>query len=63
MEVYQKILDSRASEHSARRVAMKSATDNAKELVKSLTLEYNKARQANITREILEIASAALAFS
>ncbi len=63
MEVYQKILDSRASEHSARRVAMKNATDNAKELVKSLTLDYNKARQAAITREILEIASAALALN
>jgi len=57
--VYEKILDSRASEHSARMVAMKSATDNAKQLVKDLTLEYNKARQAAITNEILEISSAA----
>jgi F-type H+-transporting ATPase subunit gamma len=40
-------------------VAMKAATDNAKQLVKDLTLEYNKARQAGITNEILEIASAA----
>ncbi len=46
LEVYEKILESRASEHSARMVAMKSATDNAKQLVKDLTLEYNKARQA-----------------
>jgi F-type H+-transporting ATPase subunit gamma len=42
-------------------VAMKSATDNAKSLVKDLTLEYNKARQASITNEILEIATAQLA--
>ncbi len=59
IEIYGKILESRASEHSARMVAMKSATDNAKQLVKDLTLEYNKARQAGITNEILEIASAA----
>ncbi len=61
--VYEKILESRASEHSARMVAMKAATDNAKQLVKDLTLEYNKARQAAITNEILEIASAAAAVS
>ncbi len=60
-EVYQMILDAKASEHSARMVAMKSATDNAKSLESSLTLEYNKARQAAITAEILEIASAAAA--
>ena len=59
LELYSKILESRASEHSARMVAMKSATDNAKQLVKDLTLEYNKARQAAITNEILEISSAA----
>jgi len=59
LQVYNKILESRASEHSARMVAMKAATDNAKQLVKDLTLEYNKARQAAITNEILEIASAA----
>jgi F-type H+-transporting ATPase subunit gamma len=59
LEVYVRILESRASEHSARMVAMKSATDNAKQLVKDLTLEYNKARQASITNEILEISSAA----
>jgi F-type H+-transporting ATPase subunit gamma len=61
--VYEKILESRASEHSARMVAMKSATDNAKQLVKDLTLEYNKARQASITNEILEISSAAAMLS
>lgn len=60
-ELYQMILASRASEHSARMVAMKNATDNAKQIVKDLTLEYNKARQAAITKEILEIATAQLA--
>jgi F-type H+-transporting ATPase subunit gamma len=60
LELYSKILESRASEHSARMVAMKNATDNAKQLVKDLTLEYNKARQAAITTELLEISSAAL---
>jgi len=59
--VYQTLLGTRASEHSARMVAMKSATDNAKNLVKDLTLEYNKARQASITNEILEISTAQLA--
>ncbi len=62
-ELFQFLLGSRASEHSARMVAMKSATDNAKQLVKDLTLEYNKARQAAITKEILEIATAQLALS
>lgn len=60
-EVYQMILDSRASEHSARMVAMKSATDNAKQLIKDLTLEYNKIRQASITTELLEITTAQMA--
>ena len=59
--VYQTLLGTRASEQSARMVAMKSATDNAKNLVKDLTLEYNKARQAGITNEILEISTAQLA--
>jgi F-type H+-transporting ATPase subunit gamma len=57
-EVYQMILDARASEHSARMVAMKNATDNANEFIKDLTLEYNKIRQAAITTELLEIATA-----
>jgi F-type H+-transporting ATPase subunit gamma len=56
--VFQTQLGTRASEHSSRMVAMKNATDNAKSLVKDLTLEYNKARQAGITAEILEIATA-----
>ena len=59
LELFEKILESRASEHSARMVAMKNATDNAKQFVKDLSLEYNKARQAAITNEILEISSAA----
>jgi F-type H+-transporting ATPase subunit gamma len=60
-QVFQMVLDSRASEHSARMVAMKSATDNAKQLIKDLTLEYNKVRQASITTELLEITTAQLA--
>jgi F-type H+-transporting ATPase subunit gamma len=60
-QVYQMALDARASEHSARMVAMKNATDNAKQLIKDLTLEYNKVRQASITTEILEIATAQMA--
>src|SRR5690606_34281520 len=48
-QVYQILLEAKASEHSARMVAMKNATDNAKQLIKDLTLEYNKLRQANIT--------------
>ena len=59
--VAQLLLEAKASEHSARMVAMKNATDNAKQLVKDLTLEYNKMRQASITKELLEIASAAMA--
>lgn len=59
--LFQMVLGARASEHSARMVAMKSATDNAKQLVKDLTLEYNKARQAAITTELLEISTAQLA--
>lgn len=61
--VYQMILDSRASEHSARMVAMKNATDNAKQIVKDLTLEYNKIRQASITTELLEISTAQMALA
>ncbi|MDB6037118.1 MAG: synthase gamma chain [Verrucomicrobiales bacterium] len=61
--VFQILLEAKASEHSARMVAMKNATDNAKQLIKDLTLEYNKLRQANITKELLEITSAAMAMS
>ena len=59
-KVYQILLEAKASEHSSRMVAMKNATDNAKQLIKDLTLEYNKLRQANITKELLEITSAAM---
>lgn len=59
--IFQLLLESKASEHSARMVAMKSATDNANQLIKDLTLEYNKMRQASITKELLEITSAAMA--
>jgi F-type H+-transporting ATPase subunit gamma len=59
--VYQMVLESRASEHSARMVAMKNATDNAKQLIKDLTLEYNKIRQAGITTGLLEITTAQMA--
>src|SRR5215469_902949 len=58
---FQMILDARASEHSARMVAMKNATDNAEKFIKDLTLEYNKMRQAAITTELLEIATAQMA--
>ena len=56
--LYQIALSTKASEHSARMVAMKTAKDNANNLLGDLTLEYNKARQAAITQEILEIAAA-----
>jgi F-type H+-transporting ATPase subunit gamma len=62
-QVYQMVLDARASEHSARMVAMKSATDNAHQFIKDLTLEYNKMRQASITTELLEIATAQMALN
>lgn len=57
-EVFQAHVEARASEHSARMVAMKSATDNAKKFIKELTLEYNKLRQGAITAELLEITTA-----
>ena len=58
-QIYQMLLEAKATEHSARMVAMKNATDNAKQLIKDLTLEYNKMRQASITKELLEITTAA----
>jgi F-type H+-transporting ATPase subunit gamma len=60
-QIYQILLEAKASEQSARMVAMKNATDNANQIIKDLTLEYNKLRQANITKELLEITSAAMA--
>lgn len=59
--IYGAVLDSKASEHSARMTAMKSATDNAAELINSLSLSYNRARQAAITQEITEIVGGASA--
>jgi F-type H+-transporting ATPase subunit gamma len=61
--VWQAFLESAAGEHGARMTAMKNATDNANELARDLTLEMNKARQAQITREISEIAAGAEALS
>lgn len=58
VKIYQAILETKASEHSARMIAMKNATDNAKELVEDLTLAYNQTRQDAITKELLEITSA-----
>jgi len=63
MRVYHAILESIASEQSARMVAMRNATDNAAELTEDLTLMYNKARQESITKELLDIAGGAAALS
>ncbi|MFA5972955.1 MAG: ATP synthase F1 subunit gamma [Lentimicrobiaceae bacterium] len=59
IQFYKSLLDSYASEHGARMTAMHQATDNAGDLIKELNLAYNKARQASITKEILEIVSGA----
>ena len=59
IQLYKALLDSIASEHGARMTAMHKATDNASDIVKDLKLQYNKARQASITKEILEIISGA----
>jgi F-type H+-transporting ATPase subunit gamma len=59
VRLFQAVLESKASEESSRMVAMKNATDNAEELIEDLTLSYNKVRQANITREMIEIATGA----
>jgi F-type H+-transporting ATPase subunit gamma len=61
--VYRYLLDGRASEHAARMTAMDNASNNAKDVIKKLTLEYNRARQANITRELIEITSGAQALN
>ncbi len=57
--LFQAVLEAKASEESSRMVAMKNATENAQELIEDLTLSYNKVRQSNITREMIEIASGA----
>jgi F-type H+-transporting ATPase subunit gamma len=61
--LYQTLLESRASEQSARMVSMKNASENAKELVHELKLLYNKSRQAAITSELLDITTATLTLS
>ena len=63
MQVYHLILEANAAEHSARRMAMKTASDNAAELSENLTLEYNKSRQAGITNQIIEITAGAESLS
>ena len=57
-QIYKGLVESSASEHGARMVSMKNATDNAEEMIKTLTLSYNKARQASITKEIIEVTTA-----
>jgi F-type H+-transporting ATPase subunit gamma len=59
LQVYQAVLESQASEHAARMVAMRNATENAKELVGALQLAYNKVRQQVITNDILDIVGGA----
>lgn len=61
MSIYQSLLESRATEHSARMVAMKSASDNARDLIYSLTLDYNSARQSQVTSELLDVTTARMA--
>ncbi len=63
LQIYQAILESQASEHAARMVAMRNATDNAKELVGALQLAYNKVRQQAITNDILDIVGGAEALA
>jgi F-type H+-transporting ATPase subunit gamma len=55
MQIYEAVLESIASEQSARMVAMRNATDAAEEMIQELTLTYNKARQEQITKELLDI--------
>ena len=61
MQMYQAVLESTASEHSARMVAMRNATDNASDILSDLNLTYNQTRQANITAELAELSGAAAA--
>lgn len=63
MKVYQSMLEARASEHSARMVAMKNASENAQEIKGNLTLDFNRSRQANITNELADIVTAALSLT
>jgi F-type H+-transporting ATPase subunit gamma len=59
--LFHAVLEGKASEESSRMVAMKNATENAEDLIDDLTLAYNKVRQSNITREMIEIATGARA--
>lgn len=61
MSIYHALLEARATEHSARMVAMKSASDNARDLITSLTLDYNSARQSQVTSELLDVTTARMA--
>jgi F-type H+-transporting ATPase subunit gamma len=63
LQIYQAVLESLASEHSARMVAMRNATDNAQEMIEDLTITYNRLRQEAITTEILDIAGGAEALT
>jgi len=63
LSIFRSLLESNASEHGARMTAMDKATENAGELIKALKLEYNRSRQAAITKEILEIVGGAEALS
>jgi F-type H+-transporting ATPase subunit gamma len=63
LQVYQALLEALASEHAARMTAMRNATDNAKDLINSLQLDYNKARQLSITSDMLDIAGGAEALA
>ncbi len=63
VRIYQALLEHIASYQSAQMVAMRNATENAKDMISDLTLAYNKLRQANITREIIEVSSGAAALS
>ena len=59
ISIYRALLESTASEHGARMTAMRSASDNAAEVIEDLTLEMNRARQAEITQEIMEVVAGA----
>ena len=63
VQLYQALLEANASEHSARMLSMRNATDAAGEMIDELTLYYNKARQASVTNEIAEISAGAQAMS
>ena len=59
MQIYNFLLENNASEHGSRMAAMESATNNASKMIKNLTLVYNRTRQANITKELIDIISGA----